>query len=167
MCKSLVIFILLLLCNFVSAQIPEKPTAKGRLQVAGGGNLIFNVNSFSKARDGVKYDDYTTLKVYFSDPNNETTGWDIFVIASSSDFAPDFGTVPLPLKALKLSLTGIGVSGQPITLSSSEQKILSSSDNSDTNMEIKVSYELGTNGELRGYMSDYFSTDLVFILRSR
>lgn len=162
MLKALLIlpFLLLAMLAFPQAQ----PSV--RLQIVGGANVVFNVNSYSKVKNGITYDDYTTVRVYFSDADESTNEWELLVNAIDANMNPDFGTKTLPLNVLKLRSSYSESDGAEIVLSDTETQ-LAHGIHPKTNAvkDIKISYILGENGTLFGYSSDYFSTDLVFTVR--
>lgn len=150
----------------------------GRIQIVGGANVVFSVNSYSKVKKGITYDDFTIVRVYYSDvildggneiPNPSSLGWELFVNAASETFIPDFGATSLPLSVLKIKSKCAGYD-YSVVLGTTETQIASWQDGmgvKDAVEEVVLSYELGTNEELFGYSSDYYSTDLVFTLKPR
>lgn len=162
MLKALLIlpFLLLAMLAFPQAQ----PSV--RLQIVGGANVVFNVNSYSKVKNGITYDDYTTVRVYFSDADESTNEWELLVNAIDANMNPDFGTKTLPLNVLKLRSSYSESDGAEIVLSDTETQLAHGNHPKTSAVkDIKISYILGENGTLFGYSSDYFSTDLEFTVR--
>ncbi len=162
-----------LLLLFVFSATAQSQTV--RIQIVGGANLLFNVNSYSKVKNGITYIDFTTIRVYYSDvnedgtPNTSSMGWELMVNAATELFMPDYGTVTMPLSVLKINSKCAGKEKSAV-LGIGESLIaewLPGMDVKDAVEDVVLSYELGTNKELFGYSSDYFSTDLVFTLKSR
>lgn len=162
MLRALLILPFLLLAKFAFPQ--AQPSV--RLQIVGGANVVFNVNSYSKVKNGITYDDYTTVRVYFSGADETTNEWELLVKANNANMNPDYGTKTLPLDVLKLRSSYSESEGCEFALSNTETQLAyGNHPKTSAVKDIKISYILGEDGTLFGYSSDYFSTDLEFTVR--
>lgn len=157
---KLVVFFLLLAINQAFAQSQSL-----RIKVTSGNNLEFNFNSYSKLKNGIQYDDFTTIKVSFSDVDEHgaytSTGWRLSVNASSDDLIPDFGTRHLPLSIIEMKFVHNSEVKQ-YPLAKAVTIVDDVHQNPTNDYTYKVSYSCGMNEELMNVTSDYFSTDIMF-----
>lgn len=159
---------LLLLCLFATAQ----PETCG-FTIVKGANLTFNVNSFSKVKNGITYEDFTIIRISFKDVTEGSTGWELFVRSLNKDLEPDFGTKKLPLDVLTINATCNGYRFSVNDLTTENKQIACWQTGfplDGSTVDVVISYELGTAncaGNLTGYTSDYFTADLEFTLSPR
>lgn len=168
MSRILASTLLLLLCLFATAQ-PEKCG----FTIVKGANLSFNVNSFSKAKNGITYEDFTIIRISFKDVTEGSTGWELFVRSLNENLKPDFGSRELPLDVLRIKATCGDYSFFVNDLTTANKQIACWQTGfplDGSTVDVVISYELGTencNEKLTGYISDYFTADLEFTLSPR
>ncbi len=171
----IITFISILFCKLSILNAQDNITA--RLTVLNGTNLVFNFNSLSKIEDGITYNSFTQLRIYFTDTLDNgspgSVGWELDVKASSDFLMADYGTFNLPLNYIRMYTDYYTVSGHgPFDLSNVDQEIaIWSAPNPVVNVNeiITISYSCGTvpGRKLFGLDSDYFTTDLIFTLKAK
>jgi len=157
---KLVVLLLLLTVNQAFAQSQSL-----RIKVTSGNNLEFNFNSYAKLKNGIQYDDFTTIKVSYSDVDENgdytSTGWRLSVNALSDDLIPDFGTRHLSLDIIEMKFVH-DFDVKQFPLSRAESIVDDVHQNPTNDYTYKVSYSCGINGEMMNVISDNFSTDIMF-----
>jgi len=166
------ILIAIILFIFFTSESQNQTTA--RLTIESGGSVEFIFNSFFEYENGISYNDWTKLGVYFIDtiagvPTAMT--WQLDVKADDAQIRGVLGN--LPLQTIELS-----VSGDPgptyfagrLQLLNSDQRIVE--DGPQTNLilpsltNVFVSYHCGETApfKLFGKPADYYSVDIVYTL---
>lgn len=150
------------------------------LRVQRGGVLAFNFNSYTRFATGIAYENYTTLRVDFSDtdaqgdPNPASQGWRLKVRPLQASLTGDMAAQHLALSALRLWVTREGNTGAPIELTAGETTLLTvdqppaGQDWSSVVEHISIGYDFGKNpaGYLLNQIPDNYTLDLDFILES-
>lgn len=137
-----------------------------------GGNVVFNVNSYAKAKDGIKYDNHTVIRINYNDPNPTSHGCALTVEALQPDMEGEYGSQKMPLSTLRVKggfqYGGNNYNLSLIPLSASSQILYSHQGGmptTDLEVDVNLSYELGTGDDkLLNYSSNCFRCDLQFTL---
>lgn len=136
----------------------------------GTGAIDFYYNTLSRIKDGVTYNNYTEFKVTFTDLSvlPDYTGFALYVHSAFSSLEAEYGAIDIDLTEIKISTSddngGICVINAPLSLTPlSICSWATLPDDIEHTATIKISYSCG---ELTNRDSDYFSTMLVFELKT-
>ncbi len=140
--------------------------SQARLNISSGSSVNFFFNSYQKYVDGVTYNDFTVLNVYYKDTTvaNTFPNWRLDVKALTNDINGDAGNT-LDLNTIELLATGAGTSTGIQFLSSSDVSLLTGAIETDPGTaSVSISYYCGVTNSLLGKNSDYYVVDILFTL---
>jgi hypothetical protein len=172
--KLILFFVFFIFFKFTWSQ----PYTTARLTVLTGNQVVFNFNLLSKIENGIILNDWTQLKIEYTDSTAsgaEGTGWELDVRTNGTYLVSEYGAVtsftPEYIQ-LTTSYSGIGNTANIVTdhdLSSSDTPIATYNSGSVIGLKgiVTITYKCGTSGQLIGLESNYFSTDLVFTLKAQ
>lgn len=145
-----------------------------RLSIESGGNLYFNINSFSKYQNGLEYTDWTRLRVYFLDTTNlgvvSGQSWRLTVEAMNANIQGDAGNIlnlnTIELQANCTDATGKGIVALPVP--GAPVELLDLGANNVTSSLILITYYCGQSrtvaNNLVGEQPDYYFIDVLYTL---
>lgn len=152
-----------------------------RLSLQSGGNVYFSFNSLEKYNNGISYNDWTKVKVYFVDTTNlgvqNSTKWKLSVRSTRDKIYGDGGN-DLPLSTIEFTTNSNdgGVVYNNPTILQDINTILISNGSQTVDVvagtswltDVFISYHCGTNvaNKLLGKPPDYYTVDLVFTLEA-
>ncbi len=150
-----------------------------RLSLQSGGNIYFSFNSLEKYNNGISYNDWTKVKVYFVDSaggvQNNATKWKLSVKATRDKIYGDGGN-DLPLSTIEFTTNGSdgGATYHNPEILQDINTILVSNGSQTVDVvagtnwltDVFISYHCGTHAanKLLGKPPDYYTVDLVYTL---
>ncbi len=161
---------------FIFSEIYSQNTTS-RLTIESGGSLNFYFNSLSKYKNGIAFNDYTKLRIYYNDTTN-TGGagifpnWKLDVKANSPTIDGDAGNT-LNLNTIEIEASQlIGVAGTLAgiqALTNSDVSLITGADITDPGTAtVFISYYCGQSltvtNNLLGKNPDYYVVDIIFTL---
>jgi len=163
------LFCLVVISNTVIGQNITK-----RVRVVSGGSASFIFNTIKDYNDGKVYSNWSRLYVYFLDTTNvggdgASTGWELLVRANQTNIDSDDGSLNIPLSTIEITPSTLiaGATATPITLTDTDQQIISGIDPGATFIdgEIVITYDCGVTTPLLGERPEYYSVDLIFTIK--
>jgi len=158
----------------------DDPT--GSISVIGGGSVPFFVNSLKKWENGVTLENWTRIRIRFNDPppTTTTTGWKLDVKPETAQIDAESGTDFLDLNLIHIRVISVaptaitdpaytGVAPPPpvdVALDAGWVDLITDNQNSNVDLIVTISYDLGITIPLLGYNPNYYYVDLRFRLTS-
>jgi hypothetical protein len=149
-----------------------------RVRVISGGSISFIFSTINDYNIGKVNSNWSRLDIYFIDTisnwplppgDGASTGWELTVRANQDKIYSDEGSLDLPLSTIEIIPSTIipGTTVTPITLTDFDQTIITGSDPGATFIdgEITITYNCGTTTPLLGIEPEYYSVDLIFIIK--
>ncbi len=170
--RSIILINVLLLFSTVSV---EGQNITSRLTIQKGGSLNFPFNSYEKMEDGIAYNNWTRLTVFFADsttiPPDANDHWELLVAARTTQIDGD-GSIFMPLNKIEVRVdddgSGTAISGTWVVITDtfpSGQKIIGNGANETDVDNITISYRVGGTNAVLGAESGYYNVDLIFTLQ--
>lgn len=165
-----------LCCVFQYGFTQDKSTSS-RIIIETGGNVPFNINSYDKYENGMRYEYWTRLSLSFSDSvtiGDETVvsgaTWKLEFKANTSQLFGDYGgNIDLDLITLEVVDAGgnndleVFIMPDPISLSENFQPLIEGAPQG--NFQILITYTIGEGeNNLLGNPPDYYNVDIIFEL---
>ncbi|MBI9066916.1 MAG: hypothetical protein JEZ09_06465 [Salinivirgaceae bacterium] len=163
---------------FMFSNISICQNITSRITILQGSSVNFVFDSYSDIENGITYEDFTEIRIYFNDttdlgaPNPVSNGWELDVRANSATFEPDYGVTTLPLNTMQLRTYYYSTAYGPFDLGAADIEIAIWENLKpviNVVESIIISYDFGTvvGRKLDGYGSDFFSTDLIFTVKAK
>jgi len=172
--KSILIFIVVLI-NSGSSAYSQNITS--RITILSGASVPFSFNSYTRLENGMSLASWTRLQIYYLDTLddgslNSSSQWHLLVRANSGNITGDEGgSMTLDKVELEVSSTDGNAVGSRVTLTSSDQEIVSNGSNPTNTATVTISYYVGNasggTNTLLGESPDYYFVDLVFTLEKQ
>ncbi len=144
--------------------------SQARLDIGTGGSVYFHFNSYKKYTDGVTYNNFTKLLVFYKDTNTIVPfypTWKLDVKALTSDIAGENPANTLNLDFIELEASGAGTPTGTQALSDLDISLLTAGIETNTGaIPIYITYYCGVTNSLLGKEPDYYVVDLLFTLIS-
>lgn len=145
-----------------------------KIRILRGSNVGFNFNSYNRIQNGITYNDFTQLQLYFNDtvaggiPNPTSQGWQLTVRALQPNISGSMTTSTLPLESIKITIKKNGINYGPYDLGATELLLIDGPD-ATLNDNVEVSYSCGTdsnpNYNMINKVPDYYVVDIEFTLK--
>jgi hypothetical protein len=180
--KILLLLPFLIFCKFVFSQ-----NTTSRLRIESGGSIYFYFNSLDQYKNGITYNNWTKVSVYFVDTTaagaTSAALWILKVKANSNQINSDEGDIThfLPLNTIELEATYTSSTGgtatpaaMPFALSDTDQPLFT--DGSQTKSPLKptivnITYHCGKSITVPNNLlvpttrfPDYYYVDIILTL---
>jgi hypothetical protein len=173
--RKIVFFIIFFISYFQFAY--SQYYLSGKISILNGTQVAFNFNMLSKIENGITLNDWTQLAIAYTDTTAvgaDGRKWELMVRTDDSYLPSDFGSITTFSPGfILMTTTYIGdgtvsvVSDQP--LSTTDTYIARQTDNATIDVEgtVIITFKCANTGQLIGYESNYFTTDLIFTLKEQ
>ena len=142
--------------------------SQARLNISSGSSVYFYFNSYQKYVDGVTYNDFTKLSIYYKDTTAANTypTWRLDFKALTSEINGEMSSNTLDLNVIELEATGAGNSEGIVPLSDSDNipLLTNASETDPGTATVFVTYYCGVTNSLLGKDPDYYVVDILFTL---
>lgn len=141
--------------------------SQARLSINSGGSVYFHFNSYQKYVNGVTYNDFTKMTIYYKDTTvaNTYPTWKLDVKALTPQINGDIAANTLALDVIELEASGAGTPQGIKALSSSDVSLLINAPTTDPGTAtVFITYYCGVTNSLLGKEPDYYVVDLLFTL---
>lgn len=156
-----------LLLLFQTVTFSQNPTYQ--LQVESGGYMDFKIYSLNRYEGGISYDNWTRLKIIFTDTTSGTTTdkWYLDFKANTTDFLGSSSNIPLDYVSIEISDACGGCLTSTADLAAGKQQLTDAYVNLINNgdegtFRLNITYHL--DSVLLNRPPDYYSTELIFKL---
>ncbi len=176
-------FLFTFIFSFIAFFSIAQRNITSRLQIEAGSSVYFYFNSFNKINNGISYNDWTKLSVYYIDVDgggaSNNTRWALDVKANDSDIRGEAGNT-LDLRTIQIEADYISGSndgtttylndGVGVELSDTDENLVDKGLETgavDGPTKVSISYHCGKNAgyELIGEEPDFYFIDIIFTLR--
>ena len=165
--KTILLLLILLITDFAYGQ-----NITSRITIQSGGSIQFPFNSYTKLANGMNYTNWTRLQIYYLDTLNDgtlngTSQWHLMVRANTGTIDGDGGN-SLSLNKVEIEATSTaGNTAGKITLTNTDQAIITDGPNNTNTATVTISYYVGETNALLGESPDYYFVDLIFTLEQQ
>lgn len=169
--EKLLLIFFIFISSYSFAQ-PPLPAPSGRMIIRQGANVVFNFSSLKRYTDGMTYNDWTIIDVFY-DSDGGGTSWKLSLKANTANIEGDMGN-NLNLDVLEITavdgggVNPLGAFCQPtITLTNLDQDLVAGNPPDGTaagDNLVNFNYECGVTNSLLGEPADFYVVDLVVTL---
>ncbi len=143
-----------------------------RLRIDSGSSVYFYFNSWDKIKNGITYNTWTKLSIYYDDPADGE--WELTAKANTNYIVSERGNHPaddLELATIELEASGDASNTyQPLfPLSTIDTRLASGAETSPATTLVQITYQCGVNDTytLWGKKTDYYYVDIILTLRPK
>jgi len=145
-----------------------------RLRIESGSSVYFYFNSWDKIKNGITYDNWTKLSIYYDDTDIVDGKWELTALAKTSYIVSETGNHPaddLELATIELVATGDNANWYDALspLSAIETRLAYGPETSPNTTKVYITYQCGVNATytLWGKKTDYYYVDILLTLRPK
>ncbi len=144
-----------------------------RLRIESGSSVYFYFNSWDKIKNGITYNAWTKLSIYYDDPSVVGGNWELTAKANTNTIVSETG---IPANNLNLATIELVASGnasnmyQPLfPLSAIDTRLALGPETAPATTSVQITYQCGVNDSytLFGKKTDYYYVDIILTLRPK